>query len=226
METKETTETIATQNPTPIYIAGPMTGLPEHNVPAFNAMEEQLLKEGWTNIINPAKHFDGDLTLDWHVYLAYDLQALSHCGAIVFLDGWKNSKGAKFEYLWGSVFEYHMFDEEGEPIEADNRYLPKAKKLVEGDRAKAYGEPIFDFLRTAQMMEQFFGFKDISPLMVPMILAFVKISRECHKPKEDNLIDFCGYLLCFRKTLKAMNAVKKHMGEDVVEDNGNEAIVD
>ena len=36
-----------------IYISGPMTGMPEHNFPAFHAAADRLRKAGWS-VVNPA----------------------------------------------------------------------------------------------------------------------------------------------------------------------------
>lgn len=78
-----------------IYIAGPMTGLPDLNFPAFNAAADALRTQGW-HVENPAAHgvIDG---AQWEDYLAYDITRLGTCGAIYLLPGWEKSKGATLE---------------------------------------------------------------------------------------------------------------------------------
>lgn len=44
-----------------VYIAGPMTGLPEYNFPAFHAAAKAWRDAGW-EVLNPAEAFDGDTT--------------------------------------------------------------------------------------------------------------------------------------------------------------------
>lgn len=78
-----------------IYIAGPMTGLPDLNFPAFNAAADALRTQGW-HVENPADHgvIEG---AQWEDYLAYDITRLGTCGAIYLLPGWEKSKGATLE---------------------------------------------------------------------------------------------------------------------------------
>ncbi|MDB4507374.1 DUF4406 domain-containing protein [bacterium] len=194
-----------------IYIAGPMTGYENHNFPAFNAMEDLLIKEGYTNIINPAKHFNGDTTLPWHVYIAYDLRKLITCNIATFLDNWESSKGCQLEYLFCSTVEIPMYDENGDQIPPDTDYLPEAEELVNGDRASSYGHPYDDFKRQAEMISMWVG-RAISPLDIPFFWIASKISRNLHTEKRDNLVDFCGYLLCFKKTLEKVSELKATKG--------------
>lgn len=79
-----------------IYIAGPMTGLPEFNYPAFHAEAARLRQLGY-HVENPAEHgvIDG---YEWADYLRLDLQKLVTCEAIALLPGWMNSKGARLEF--------------------------------------------------------------------------------------------------------------------------------
>lgn len=79
-----------------VYIAGPMTGLPEFNFPAFNAAAARLAADGFTPV-NPADHglVDG---AQWGDYLRYDLAQLVGCEAIYFLTGWSHSRGARLEH--------------------------------------------------------------------------------------------------------------------------------
>src|SRR6185436_17305896 len=78
-----------------IYIAGPMTGLPEFNFPTFNAMAENLRAQGW-HVENPADHGDTE-GAEWADYLRFDIESLASCEAIMLLPGWSKSKGANLE---------------------------------------------------------------------------------------------------------------------------------
>lgn len=78
-----------------IYVAGPMTGLPEFNFPAFNSAADKLRAEEW-HVENPAEHghIEG---ADWADYLRWDISRIATCGAIYLLPGWEGSKGATLE---------------------------------------------------------------------------------------------------------------------------------
>ncbi len=80
-----------------IYISGPMTGLQEHNFPAFHQAAESLAQLGFEPI-NPADNFGGRRDLPRETYLRKDVQLLAECDGIAMLRGWRNSRGAKLEY--------------------------------------------------------------------------------------------------------------------------------
>ena len=78
-----------------VYIAGPMTGLPEFNFPLFNSTAALLRAQGW-HVENPAEHglVEG---ATWEDYLRYDIGRLATCSTVYLLPGWENSKGANLE---------------------------------------------------------------------------------------------------------------------------------
>lgn len=83
-----------------IYIAGPMSGLPDNNFSKFFDAEARLMSDGW-DPINPSR-FSGifgerpkEKMLD--ACCAAERAAIPHCDAIYLLKGWENSKGAKRE---------------------------------------------------------------------------------------------------------------------------------
>jgi len=96
-----------------VYIAGPTTGLPEFNFPAFNAIAEEMRVAGW-HVENPAEHGHVE-GAEWADYLRYDIGRLATCEAIMLLPGWSNSRGAWLEVSiakdLGMVF---MFAEDAE----------------------------------------------------------------------------------------------------------------
>jgi len=78
-----------------IYISGPMTGMPEHNFPAFNAEAARLRALGY-DVVNPVD-INPDPGVTWHQCLRNDLQALLTCDTLALLDGWMISQGAHLE---------------------------------------------------------------------------------------------------------------------------------
>lgn len=78
-----------------LYLAGPMTGLPDLNFPAFNAAAAALRERGY-HVENPAEHgiVEG---AEWGDYLRYDIGRLVTCEGIALLPGWFQSKGARLE---------------------------------------------------------------------------------------------------------------------------------
>lgn len=81
-----------------LYVAGPMTGLPDLNFPAFNAITAKLRAEGH-EVVNPAE-INPDPDAEWTECMLADLIALTTCDGIVLLPGWENSPGAQIERLW------------------------------------------------------------------------------------------------------------------------------
>lgn len=78
-----------------LYIAGPMTGLPDHNYPAFFEAEEQLKAAGY-EIENPARNeVHGDAS--WLGFVRMSLVQISRVDGIALLPGWSTSKGARIE---------------------------------------------------------------------------------------------------------------------------------
>lgn len=79
------------------YISGPMTGLPEHNHPAFQAAAERLRKQG-VQVISPHEiEPPGAGPWSWEAHMRADLAALLTCNVIVLLPGWDTSRGAQLE---------------------------------------------------------------------------------------------------------------------------------
>lgn len=101
------------------YLAGPMSGLPQHNVPMFEWAAEYLRDKGY-DIVSPAE-LDGSKFRDivmqdetgedtnvgagktiegntWGDLLARDVKLIAdECGGIILLPGWQKSKGARLE---------------------------------------------------------------------------------------------------------------------------------
>ncbi len=78
-----------------IYLSGAMTGIPEHNFPAFNAEANRLRHLGY-DVINPVD-INPDVTTPYNECLRNDLKALLDYDTIAMLDGWMDSNGAHLE---------------------------------------------------------------------------------------------------------------------------------
>lgn len=81
-----------------IYLAGPMSGYPEHNFPAFNEAA-RVLRERGHSVFNPAENVEGRTGEPRSFYMRLDIPALLACDAVVLLPGWRNSRGANLE-VW------------------------------------------------------------------------------------------------------------------------------
>lgn len=79
-----------------IYIAGPMTGLPELNFPAFHAAAAALRAQGH-HVENPAEINAGPKA-QWLDCMRMDIARLVTCDAVYLLPGWEKSRGAKVEH--------------------------------------------------------------------------------------------------------------------------------
>lgn len=93
-----------------IYIAGPMSGLPDFNRPAFHRAAGHIVRRG--NVaLNPAILPDG---LEQAEYVDICLAMLRCADGVFMLDGWQHSAGAKAEYVLaeklGLDIQHQMID--------------------------------------------------------------------------------------------------------------------
>lgn len=77
------------------YIAGPMTGQPDLNFPAFHRAAAQLRAQGH-EAVNPAE-INPDPSAGWNACMRADIAQLVTCDGIFLLPGWESSKGASLE---------------------------------------------------------------------------------------------------------------------------------
>lgn len=79
-----------------LYIAGPMTGLPEFNYPAFYRAAEHLAEVG-IDSINPARSEGRDGCKTWLDFMRAGIRDVADCDGIALLPGWQHSRGASLE---------------------------------------------------------------------------------------------------------------------------------
>jgi len=198
-----------------IYISGPMTGVPDHNFPAFHAAAARFRAAGW-EVANPAENFGGRTDLPRESYLRADVLLLSQCAAIALLPGWGDSRGARVEYLLACELGLELLDAQtlsplqnapraavlmawpaGKPV-ATESVLDEAKRLTGGERRDDYGHPADDFAHTASMWNGILGTKlregaAVTAMDFPLCMIAVKLARQAHRHKRDNLVDIAGY---------------------------------
>lgn len=91
-----------------VYLAGPMTGLPKWNYPAFFEAEARVRAAGYEPT-NPA-HIHGESLAEalhdavedpqtWDHYMRHGIRSLTQCDAICLLAGWETSRGARLEVM-------------------------------------------------------------------------------------------------------------------------------
>lgn len=108
-----------------IYLAGPMSGIPEFNFPAFNRAAYILQREGW-EVFNPAdkegetlseeSKIDGDPIkaqkggFNFRQVYAWDISKVIEADAIYMLPGWEASPGARGEHAVAVAMKRHYPD--------------------------------------------------------------------------------------------------------------------
>jgi len=79
-----------------LYIAGPMSGYPEFNYPAFHSAAKRLNAAG-IEPINPARTEGREGCKEWIDFMRLSLIDIAACDGIATLPGWQDSRGAALE---------------------------------------------------------------------------------------------------------------------------------
>lgn len=127
----------------PIYLAGPMTGIPAFNAPMFTEAAAWLRRIGYT-VISPLERdppetqahawrspdgavIDGQVCHETvgEIY-GRDIRAVvDEASAVVLLPGWERSKGARIEAYTALLFGLPLFEyvRAAHPVERTERWV-------------------------------------------------------------------------------------------------------
>jgi len=78
--------------------------------------------------------------------------------------------------------------------------LQEANDIIHGDREQTYGDPGINLRRIANLWNAYLLNRpldedpSLGPRDVALMMALLKVAREQHQHKDDNLVDACGYL--------------------------------
>lgn len=89
-----------------VYIAGPVSNMPNYNREAFMDADEALARHGF-RVCNPAfigdevfRHFEKvNRDPTWADFMRACVPKLAGCDCVLMLEGWEKSKGAKWEMI-------------------------------------------------------------------------------------------------------------------------------
>jgi hypothetical protein len=137
---------------TKVYIAGPMTGYPKWNFPAFFEAEAQLEKLGY-EVVNPA-HNDGATVQEalesagpvdrpnnlWSDYMKRDLPHVMNVDMVCLLPGWQKSKGASLEVTVAKAIGLPLM------VLKDSKLIPRVTLLGLSGYARSGKDTAADYL--------------------------------------------------------------------------------
>lgn len=191
-----------------IYIAGPMSKYKSSgfNFRAFYDAEAKLKSEGY-EVVNPARmdneagfdenaaYSDEEIAKRLREWFPRDIAAIATCGHVYLLDGWQDSRGATIEKLTADLLGLKVH------YQTVPTACKEAMRLVYGDRGADYGHPSVEHKRIADYWSVYIadarGLGDsLTEQDVAMMMILLKIARQGHKFKLDNVIDIAGYAEC------------------------------
>lgn len=135
---------------TKLYLAGPMTGIPQFNFPAFHAAAIALRAKGF-DIVSPAELDSESVKAEamkspdgkageagavggetWGDMLARDVKIIADTvDGVIFLPYWYKSRGARLEAFVGLLTGKSFFFYNPNPVEDDPAVSDMTRELVQ-----------------------------------------------------------------------------------------------
>lgn len=193
-----------------LYLAGPMSGLPLFNFPAFAAARTDLRARGF-DVWCPAEHdelagFDPLFSAadTFANYMARDLQEVCRSAGVIVLPGWESSRGANLEVVVARALglPVHAYPSLA-PIDSSEveTILAEANRIIHGPRRDGYGHPLANFGNTAALWTAHLRTRgllaagaEVQPEDVGWMMVQVKQARELNGHSRDSLVDAAGYV--------------------------------
>lgn len=119
-----------------VYISGAISSLTYLDAyENFEKVEHKLKSIGITNIFNPMKEIDQ--MLDYDAQMDICEENLRKCSIIILIENWKQSKGAKQEFMWANQLGLQiMRDTENDYKSLEWRLSSQREIIVEELKAK------------------------------------------------------------------------------------------
>lgn len=115
---------------TRLFVSGPMTGLPDYNLPAFEEAADKLRAAGY-GVCNPGRRgvirttsggtSEASDSYEWRDYMRAAIRDLLDCDAVAVLPGWEHSKGSRLEVTIASDLDM--------PVHTVGRWLAASKRV-------------------------------------------------------------------------------------------------
>lgn len=189
---------------TKVYLCGPMTGVPHHNVHEFMHYEDEIAKVSQFEAVNPHHFFKkGEAPLQ-SVARKRAIQEMLKCDMVAVLPSWK---------LWPTSFlhdEMALARRCNIPLVDANTIvsgpqplmegvLEEANRLINSNRDLMYGHPKEAFENIASLWMAYIGaitdnWMSIKPSDVANMFILSKMARTMHNPNHrDSWVDIAGY---------------------------------
>jgi hypothetical protein len=126
-----------------------------------------------------------------------------------YFDGGGDEETAKFmaniqkdpNFRWMYFYPRSEYDTNAvKPVTSERQaVLDEAGELIHGDRNVAYGPPMQNFQRIADLWNTYLDDQlkaPILPSQVGWMSMLIKVARNIEAPKRDNAVDAAGYIAC------------------------------
>lgn len=108
-------------------------------------------------------------------------------------DKWFQNDTSHTESVWIGYVPKTLDDYERLTKSETESILSEAERIVNGERQADYSDPVANFNRIASIASAIMA-KDITAEECCIVMIAVKLARENHKHKRDNLVDLAGYV--------------------------------